>query len=190
MGNKKLNKNRVLWVGDAGYSTYQYLNSTIKEKYVNDILLYDEIPDEPNAKVKALTDNSHHVEYSIETLTQEIKKQFKKAEYDVLVGSPVELLFNSMLAYYTEQFKNKTYENKNHLSVKKVFESTRYKQSPNIRKERVVFLTAEDAFKDYQMEMKRSIEENKRFFNESVELSLDQKDTNQFFFDYLDEAEN
>jgi len=95
-----------------------------------------------------------------------------------------------MLAYYTEQFKNKTYENKNHLSVKKVFESTRYKQSPSIRKERVVFLTAEDAFKDYQMEMKRSIEENKRFFNESVELSLDQKDTNQFFFDYLDETEN
>jgi hypothetical protein len=40
------------------------------------------------------------------------------------------------------------------------------------------------------MEMKRSIEENKRFFNESVELSLDQKDTNQFFFDYLDETEN
>ena len=190
MENKKLKKNRVLWVGDAGYSTYQYLNSTIKEKYVNDILLYDEIPDEPNANVKALTDTSHHVEYSIETLTKEIKKQFKKAEYDVLVGSPVELLFNSMLAYYTEQFKNKTYENKNHLSVKKVFESTRYKQSPSIRKERVVFLTAEDAFKDYQMEMKRSIEENKRFFNESVELSLDQKDTNRFFFDYLDEAEN
>jgi hypothetical protein len=106
MENKKLNKNRVLWVGDAGYSTYQYLNSTIKEKYVNDIFLYDEIPDEPNANVKALTDNSHHVEYSIEKLTQEIKKQFKKAEYDVLVGSPVELLFNSMLAYYTEQFKN------------------------------------------------------------------------------------
>ena len=79
MENKKLKKNRVLWVGDAGYSTYQYLNSTIKEKYVNDILLYDEIPDEPNANVKALTDNSHHVEYSIETLTQEIKKQFKKA---------------------------------------------------------------------------------------------------------------
>jgi hypothetical protein len=190
MEKKKLKKNKILWVGDAGYSTYQHLNSTIKAQFDNEILLYDEIPEEVNANVKALTDNSHHVEYSIEKLTQEIKKQFKKAEYDVLVGSPLELLFNSMLAYYTEQFKNKTYENKNHLSVKKVFESTRYKQSPRIRKERVVFLTAEDAFKDYQMEMKRSIEENKRFFNESVELSLDQKDTNQFFFDYLDEAGN
>ena len=190
MEKKKLKKNKILWVGDAGYSTYQHLNSTIKAQFDNEILLYDEMPEEVNAAIKTIKNKEHPVEYTERELRRAMEVHCNKETYDLLVGSPIELLFNSVLSYYANQLKNKTYENKNHLSVKKVFETTRYKQSPRIRKERVVFLTTEDAFKDYQMEMKRSIEENKRFFNESVELSLDQKDTNQFFFDYLDETEN
>jgi hypothetical protein len=190
MENKKLKKNKILWVGDAGYSTYQHLNSTIKAQYDNDILLYDEIPEEGNAAIKTIKNKEHPVEYTEHELRRAMEAHYHKETYDLLVGSPIELLFNSVLSYYANQLKNKTYENKNHLSINKVFESSRYKKAPQVRNERVVFLTVEDVFKDLQSEMKQSMEVNKYFFKDSFELAMNQNNTNQFFFDYLDEAGN
>jgi hypothetical protein len=190
MENTKSKKNRILWVGDAGYSTYQHLNSTIKEQYENDILLYDEMPEVAYASVKTIKNKEHPVEYNVSELKQAFDAYHNKETYDLLVGSPIELLFNSVLSYYTEQLKNKSHEDKNNLSVKKVFESSRYKKTPHVRNEGVVFLTVEDVFKDLHTEMKQSIEVNTCFFRESFELALNQKNTNQFFFDYLDESGN
>lgn len=190
MENKKSKKNRILWVGDAGYSTYQHLNSTIKAHYVNDILLYDEMPEEENAAVKTIKNKEHPVEYTVGELKRAIAAHDDKETYDLLVGSPIELLFNSVLSYYADQLKNKTYEDKNNLSVKMVFESSRYKKAAQVRNERVVFLTVEDVFKDLQSEMKQSMEVNKYFFKDSFELAMNQNNTNQFFFDYLDESGN
>lgn len=190
MENTKSKKNRILWVGDAGYSTYQHLNSTIKEQYENDILLYDEMPEVAYASVKTIKNKEHPVEYNVSELKQAFDAYHNKETYDLLVGSPVELLFNSMLSYYADQLKNKTHEDKNKLTVKKVFESSRYKKAAQVRNERVVFLTVEDVFKDLQSEMKQSMEVNKYFFKDSFELAMNQKNTNQFFFDYLDESGN
>lgn len=190
MENNKLKKNKILWVGDAGYSTYQHLNPTIKAHYVNDILLYDEIPEEGNAAVKTIKNKEHPVEYTEGELKRAIAEHYNKETYDLLVGSPVELLFNSVLSYYADQLKNKTYEDKNKLTVKKVFESSRYKKAAQVRNERVVFLTVEDVFKDLQSEMKQSMEVNKYFFSDSFKLAMNQNNTNQFFFDYLDESGN
>ena len=190
MENKKSKKNRILWVGDAGYNTYQHLNSTIKAHYVNDILLYDEMPEEENVTVKTIKNKEHPVEYTVGELKRAIAAHDNKETYDLLVGSPIELLFNSVLSYYADQLKYKTYEDKNNLSVKKVFESSRYKKAAQVRNERVVFLTVEDVFKDLQSEMKQSMEVNKYFFKDSFELAMNQNNTNQFFFDYLDESGN
>ncbi|MFM7683850.1 MAG: hypothetical protein ACKO7P_14080 [Bacteroidota bacterium] len=190
MENKKSKKNRILWVGDAGYSTYQHLNSTIKSQYENNIVSYDEIPEEVNASVKVLKNKEHPIEYTVNELKHAFEEYCNKETYDLLVGSPIELLFNSVLTYYTEQLNENTYKQKNNLSFEKVFESSRFKKAPQIRKERVVFLTVEDVFKDFQLEMKESMEANKYFFKDSFELAMNQKDTNQFFFDYLDESGN
>lgn len=194
MENTKSKKNRILWVGDAGYSTYQHLNSTIKEQYENEILLYDEMPEIAYASVKTIKNREHPVEYNVSELKQAFDAYHNKETYDLLVGSPIELLFNSVLSYYAEQLKNKSHEDededKNNLSVVKVFESSQYKKAAQLRKERVVFLTVEDVFKDLHTEMKQSIKVNTCFFKESFELALNQKNTNQFFFDYLDESGN
>lgn len=190
MENKKSKKNKILWVGDAGYNTYQHLNSTLKAHYINNILLYDEMPEDEHATIQTIKTKEHPVEYTEDALKQAIAADYPKETYDLLVGSPIELLFNSVLSYYTEQLKYGTYEDKNNLSIKKVFESSRYKKSPQIRKERVVFLTVEDVFKDLHSEMTESIEVNKYFFKDSFELAMNQNDTNQFFFDYLDESGN
>jgi hypothetical protein len=188
MEKKKLKKNKILWVGDAGYSIYQHLNSTIKAQFDNEILLYDEMPEEVNAAIKTIKNKEHPVEYTERELRRAMEVHCNKETYDLLVGSPIELLFNSVLSYYANQLKNKTYENKNHLSINKVFESSRYKKAPQVRNERVVFLTVEDVFKDLQSEMKQSMEVNKYFFKDSFELAMNQNNTNQFFFDYLDES--
>lgn len=189
MENTKSKKNSVLWVGDAGLNTYLNLHKSIQAHYDHNILLYDENPTIEEAHVTTLKDNENPVAYAITTLKQALETNYKADEFDVLVGSPMEVLFTSLLEYYTDQLKQhhiENHENHEKLTTMKVFEPVRFKKTIKSRPEKVVFVNSDGLFKDLKAEAISTIAKNKASFSRCYELDSDPSKTNEFFFNLID----